>query len=166
MFKSLICLQERNVSVEGSSSSGPGAYAPDAPHPIGLLCDPYPLVILDVPTSALRRERSYQRKVELWARMLAGNFAYMSNSTLHLGIFYMPQICDMGPTTLLPLRRKACWGFFRPEKSWRLRPEWNPRTWLLKGSTLPLDHRSRYKCGGLPCLPVVSIFWLMQRTSK
>jgi hypothetical protein len=24
---------------------------------------------------------------------------------------------DMGQTTLLPLRRKACWGFFSPEKS-------------------------------------------------
>jgi hypothetical protein len=23
----------------------------------------------------------------------------------------MPQICDMGPTALLPLRRKARWGF-------------------------------------------------------
>ena len=31
-----------------------------------------------------------------------------------LRIFYMPQIYDMGPTALLPLRRKACWGFFRP----------------------------------------------------
>jgi hypothetical protein len=31
-----------------------------------------------------------------------------------LGIFYMPQICDMGPTALLPFRRKACWGFSRP----------------------------------------------------
>jgi len=49
----------------------------------------------------------------------------------------------MGPTALLPLRRKACWGFFRPEKSWRLRLGLNPRTWVLKGSTLPLDHRSR-----------------------
>jgi hypothetical protein len=29
----------------------------------------------------------------------------------------MPQIYDMGPPALLPLRRKACWGFFRPEKS-------------------------------------------------
>ena len=36
----------------------------------------------------------------------------MSTSTLHLGIFYMPQIYDMGPTALLPLRRKVCWGFF------------------------------------------------------
>ena len=24
----------------------------------------------------------------------------------------MPQIYDMGPTALLPLQRKACWGFF------------------------------------------------------
>ena len=27
----------------------------------------------------------------------------------------MPQIYDMGPTALLPLRRKVCWGFFRPK---------------------------------------------------
>ena len=27
----------------------------------------------------------------------------------------MPQIYDMGPTALLPLRRKACWGFFLPK---------------------------------------------------
>ena len=27
----------------------------------------------------------------------------------------MPQIYDMGPTALLPLRRKAYWGFFRPK---------------------------------------------------
>jgi len=27
----------------------------------------------------------------------------------------MPQMYDMGPTALLPLRRKACWGFFRPK---------------------------------------------------
>jgi hypothetical protein len=32
----------------------------------------------------------------------------------HLGVFYMPQIYDMGPTALLPRQRKACWGFFRP----------------------------------------------------
>jgi hypothetical protein len=39
-----------------SSSSGPGAYAPDAPQPIGLLCDPCsPVIFLDIPTSAARR---------------------------------------------------------------------------------------------------------------
>ena len=34
--------------------------------------------------------------------------------------------------------------FFRPLKIRRLRPGLNPRTWVLKASTLPLDHRSRY----------------------
>jgi hypothetical protein len=38
-----------------SASSGPEAYAPDAPQPIGLLCDPRAPVILDVPTSSARR---------------------------------------------------------------------------------------------------------------
>ena len=33
------------------------------------------------------------------------------------GFFYMLQIRDMGQTALFPFRRKACWGFFRPEKS-------------------------------------------------
>ena len=33
------------------------------------------------------------------------------------GFFCMPQICDMGQAALLPFRRKARWGFFRPEKS-------------------------------------------------
>ena len=32
-----------------SSSSGPGAYAPDAPQPVGLLCNP---TVLDVPNFA------------------------------------------------------------------------------------------------------------------
>jgi len=61
----------------------------------------------------------------------------------HLGFFYMAQIYDMGTTALLPLRRKACWGFFSPLKIRRPRPGLNPRTWVLKASTLPLDHRSR-----------------------
>jgi hypothetical protein len=29
----------------------------------------------------------------------------------------MPQSWDMGQIVLLPLRRKACCGFFQPEKS-------------------------------------------------
>ena len=31
--------------------------------------------------------------------------------------FYMPQICDVGQKALLPFRRMACRGFFRPERS-------------------------------------------------
>jgi len=46
----------------------------------------------------------------------------------------MPQIYYMGPTALLPLRRKLCWGIFRPGL--------NLQTWVLKASTLPLGHQN------------------------
>ena len=45
--------------------------------------------------------------------------------------------------------------FYRPLKIRRLRPGLNPRTWVLKASTLPLHHRSRYDwsytCRPLQC---------------
>jgi len=47
--------------------------------------------------------------------MSSSNFCLNSDFHVNLWIFYMPQIYDMGPTALLPLRRKACWGFFRPK---------------------------------------------------
>ena len=63
----------------------------------------------------------------------------------HLGICYMPQIYDMGPTALLPLRRKACWRFFfRPFFSpLKIRRIWTRESGVLNASTLPLYHRSR-----------------------
>jgi hypothetical protein len=39
--------------------------------------------------------------------MVSGNFAENGDFHAILGIFYMPQICDMGPTALLSLQRKA-----------------------------------------------------------
>jgi hypothetical protein len=77
-------------------------------------------------------------------REMAGNLAESSDFHDNLGIFYMLQICDMGQTALLPLRRKACWGVFCSEKIRLLRPGSNPRTLVAKASTLPLDQRSRY----------------------
>jgi hypothetical protein len=50
----LLLYEEMNCH-SSSSSSGPGAHAPDALQPIGLLCNSYPPVILDVVTSAARR---------------------------------------------------------------------------------------------------------------
>jgi hypothetical protein len=44
---------------------------------------------------------------------------------------------DMGQTKEGVLR------IFFARKIWRLRPGLNPRTWVPKASTLPLDHRSR-----------------------
>jgi hypothetical protein len=35
---------------------------------------------------------------------------------LHLGIFYMPQICDMGLTALLPLPKEGILRIFLPCK--------------------------------------------------
>jgi hypothetical protein len=36
----------------------------------------------------------------------------MSTSAFHLGIFYMPQIHDMGPTALLPPEGRRAEDFF------------------------------------------------------
>jgi len=92
-----------------------------------------------VPPRPPRRERSQRRNWELWARMLSGNFAEMTTSTLHLAIFYIPQIYDMGPT----VPKEGVLRIFSPLKIRRLRPGLNPRTWVLNSSTLPLDNRSR-----------------------
>jgi hypothetical protein len=62
------------------------------------------------------------------------NFAEIPTSTVQLGIFYMPQICDMGPTALLPFRRKACLRIFYQIR--RLRSGLSPRTWVPEASTL------------------------------
>jgi hypothetical protein len=79
-----------------------------------------------------RRERSQWRKVELWSGILP-----KWRHPRHLGIFYMPQIYEMGP-------KEGVLRIFSPLKVRRLRPGLNPRTWVLKTSMLPLDHRSRW----------------------
>jgi hypothetical protein len=61
----------------------------------------------------------YQQKVELWVRNGRSDLAYSATSTGIVGVFYMPQSCDMGPTASLPLWRKTCWIFFA-RKIWRL----------------------------------------------
>ena len=49
---------------------------------------------------------------------------------------------------------------FLPWKFWRFRSDLNPRTWVPKASTLPLDHRSRYVVDLLTY--DVYKFWSMQ----
>ena len=44
------------------------------------------------------------------------------------------------------LPKEGVLRIFSPWKIRRLRPGLNPRTWVPKASTLPLDHRSRYSC--------------------
>ena len=67
---------------------------------LGVVCHCFPLP-LDVPAFA--------------ARCLYVHNALNSDFHVNLWIFYVPQIYDVGPTALLPLRRKACWGFFHPK---------------------------------------------------
>ena len=74
-------------------------------------CFPPPL---DVPTFAARclyvRNDARDPSSEWWncGREIVRQFCLNSDFHVHLGIFYMPQIYDIGPTALLPLRRKAC----------------------------------------------------------
>jgi hypothetical protein len=87
-----------------------------------VVCHCFPLP-LDVPTFAARclhvPINPSAPSSERWncGREWSSDFAEMTPFLRHLGIFYMPQICDMGQTALFPFRRKACWGFFSPEKS-------------------------------------------------
>ena len=114
---------------------------------LGVVCHCFPPP-LDVPAFAARclyvRNDARDPSSERWncGREIVRYFCLNSDFHINLGIFYMLQFYDMGPTALLPLRRKACWGIFRL-KIRRIRLGLNPRTWVLKASTLPLDHRSR-----------------------
>ena len=101
-------------------------------------CFPLPL---DVPTFAARclhvRNDTRDPSSERWKYVrerLSGNFAYMASLFTPLGIFYIPT----GDRRLyLPFEGRCAGDFFA------LRPCLNPRTWVLKASTLPLDHRNR-----------------------
>ena len=44
------------------------------------------------------------------------------------------------------LPKEGVLRIFSPRKIRRLGPGLNPRTWIPKASTLPLDHRSRFCC--------------------
>jgi uncharacterized membrane protein len=76
---------------------------------LGVVCHCFPLP-LDVPTFAARCLHVSINASERWncGREWSDNFAEITPFSRHLGIFYMPQICDMELTALLPFRRKAC----------------------------------------------------------
>jgi len=68
----------------------------------------FPLSLLDAFTSSDARDLQ-QRKVELFVgEKFSNKFCLEFDFHIILEIFYMPQICDMGQTALLPLRRKEC----------------------------------------------------------
>jgi hypothetical protein len=111
----------RLVDVDVNWGRGHGAYHPVAPKPISSwpLCAGFNFArhLQRRSTPSDMRDIFY-RKTEL-GREMAGKFN-------------TPQICDMGQTTLLPLRRKECWGIFRPNNPTGS----NPRSWVLEASML------------------------------
>jgi hypothetical protein len=94
----------------------------------------FPIAPPGAPTSTTMRETSSRERGNC-GRQMTGNFADNGNFHNILGIFYMPQICNMGLTALLRI--------FLP---WKIRRLWlglNPRTWVPEASMLPHDHQSR-----------------------
>jgi len=73
-----------------------------------------------------------------YGREISENFAESSDFHVTFEFFY-----DMGPTALLPLRRKARWGFFSHEKSDGFSRVWTRDLGYQKPARSPLDHRSR-----------------------
>ena len=131
-------------------SSGPRAYAPDAPQPIDLLCNPS--IVQTVPKFAASppSRPCYPRDPWQWrVELLRGRETWLT---------ILPKMHDFHGTVRDLLHavnvRHGTDGFtsppkegalriFSPWKIRRLRPGLNPRTWVPKASTLPLDHRSR-----------------------
>jgi len=66
----------------------------------------------------------------------------MPTSTLHLGIFTCRKATTWDRRLYFPSEIRRAEDF-SALKIRRLRPGANPRTWVAKVSTLPLDHRSR-----------------------
>ena len=92
-----------------------------------------------VPPRPQRRQRSQQRKVELCGRELTGKFnpklrlPHQSRDVLHAANL---RHGNHGFTSLT--KEDVLINFFVSNN-----PGLNPQTWVLKGSTLPLDQRSR-----------------------
>jgi len=85
---------------------------------LGVVCHCFP-PSLDFPTFAARclhvRNEARDPSSEMWnygRESLSGNFADVASLLTPLGIFYMPQIYDMGPTALLPSEGRRAEDFF------------------------------------------------------
>jgi hypothetical protein len=94
-----------------------------------------------VPPRPPKRERSQRWKGELWARILSGNFAEMTTSTPFRDLLHAANL-RQGTEGFTSPPKEGVPRIFSSLKIRRLRPGLNPRTWVLKASTVPLDHRS------------------------
>ena len=88
------------------------------------------------------RESTQRRKVELWARNVR---EFCLNADLHVTFRDLLHAVKLrhGPDGFTSPPKEGVLRIFFALKIRRLRPGANPRTWVPKASTLPLDHRSR-----------------------
>ena len=82
--------------------------------------------------------------VELLGREMAGNFdRKLRLPRIHFRVLLRTSNKRHGTHGFTSLPMEGVLRIFSPWKIRRLRPGLNPRTWVPKASTLPLDHRSR-----------------------
>ena len=74
-------------------------------------------------------------------RMLSGNFAEMTTSTPFRDLLHAANLRH-GTDGFTSPPKEGVLRIFLPLKIRQLWLGLNPRTWVLKASTLPLDHRS------------------------
>ena len=88
---------------------------------------------------------SKQRKVQvLWARKSLVILPRMSTSALHFRVLLHAVNLRHGTDSFTSPLKEGALRIISPLKIRRLQPGSNPRTWVLKTNTLPLDHRSRF----------------------
>ena len=133
-----------------SSSSGPGAHAPDAQQPIRLLCDPCPPRNFkrphfhrQAPPRPYDARDPSSKRWNCWRECWPVILPKCRLPRYIYGSFTCRKSATWDRRPYFPSEGRRAEDFFRPEKSWWLRPGLKPRTWVLKGSTLPLDNRSR-----------------------
>jgi hypothetical protein len=88
-------------------------------------------------------ESTQRRKVELWARNV---WEFCLNTDFHVTFTDLLHAVKLrhGTDGFTSSPKARSVEEFFALKIRRLRPGENPRTWVPKASTLPLDHRSRY----------------------
>jgi hypothetical protein len=90
-----------------------------------------------------RRESTQLRKVELWARNVRKVCLNAESHVTFRGLLHGVKLRHGTDGFTSPPKEGVLRIFFFALKVRRLRPVANPRSWVPKASTLPLDHRSR-----------------------
>jgi hypothetical protein len=89
------------------------------------------------------RRSHFRRQVPVWARNCPVILPKFWLPRKFKGLLHATNLWHGTDGFTSPLNEGALRIFFAL-KIWRLRPGLNPRTWILKASTLPLDHRKTF----------------------